>query len=108
MNCQSIRHCAVVRRLAQAATSRVKGSLAALRRAKHGRRGEWNDRRMPIETVLSMLTVSHFRKVMHRVWASFQARLAFAIAAFHVLVLWHGLPPDVQGFMPLSIAEFSL
>jgi hypothetical protein len=45
-----------------------------------------------VETVLSMLTlVGHFKKVMHRVWAYFQARLAFTIAAFHGLVQWHGL-----------------
>ena len=51
-------------------------------------RGQWNDR-MRIETVLSMLTVvSHFKKVMHRVWEYFQARLAFTMAAFHVLVQW--------------------
>jgi hypothetical protein len=25
-----------------------------------------------------------------------------------VLVQWYGLPPDEQGFVPLSIAEFSL
>ena len=49
-------------------------------------RGTWNDR-MTVETVLSMLTlVSHFKKVGHRVWAAFQARLAFTLAAFNVLV----------------------
>ena len=72
------------------------------------RRGEWNDRRL-IETVLSMLTVvSHFKQVMHRVWEYFPARLACTMAAFKVLVPWHGLPTDAQGFVPLSIAEFSL
>jgi hypothetical protein len=71
-------------------------------------RGEWNDR-MLIETVLSMLTlVSHFKKVMHRVWEYFEARLAFTMAAFNVLVQWHGLPVDEHGFVSLSIAEFSL
>jgi hypothetical protein len=71
-------------------------------------RGTWNDR-MRIETVLSMLTlVSHFQKVMHRVWEYFQARLACTMAAFTVLVQWYGFPPDEQGFVPLSIAEFSL
>src|SRR5262249_43434005 len=40
-------------------------------------RGEWEDR-MLVETVLSMLTlVTHFKKVRHRGWAYFQARLAF-------------------------------
>jgi hypothetical protein len=72
------------------------------------RRGEWNDRRR-IETVLSMLTVvSHFKKVMHRVWEYFHARLACTMAAVNMLVQWHGLPTDEQGFVPLSIAEFSL
>ena len=71
-------------------------------------RGEWEDR-MLVETVLSMLTlVCHFKKVMHRGWAYFQARLAFTMAAFNVLVQWHGLEPYASGFVPLSIAEFSL
>src|SRR6184192_1247813 len=71
-------------------------------------RGEWQDR-MLVETVLSMLTlVCHFKKVMHRGWAYFQARLAFTMAAFNVLVQWYGLRPSASGFVPLSIAEFSL
>jgi hypothetical protein len=71
-------------------------------------RGAWEDR-MLVETVLSMLTlVCHFKKVMHRGWAYFQARLAFTMAAFNVLVQWHGLQPTASGFVPLSIAEFSL
>jgi hypothetical protein len=56
-----------------------------------------------------MLTlVGHLKKVMHRGWAYFQARLAFTMAAFNVLVQWHGLLPNASGFVPLSIAEFSL
>src|SRR5882672_630194 len=71
-------------------------------------RGEWEDR-MLVETVLSMLTlVCHFKKVMHRGWAYFQARLAFTMAAFNVLVQWHGFQPHASGFVPLSMAEFSL
>ena len=71
-------------------------------------RGEWQDR-MLVETVLSMLTlVCHLKKVMHRGWAYFQARLAFTMAAFNVLVQWHGFEPYASGFVPLSIAEFSL
>jgi hypothetical protein len=71
-------------------------------------RGEWQDR-MLVETVLSMLTlVCHFKKVMHRVWEYFQARLAFTMAAFNVLVQWYGLRPNALGFVPLSIAEFGL
>src|SRR5436305_1818544 len=71
-------------------------------------RGEWEDRIL-VETVLSMLTlICHFKKVMHRVWDYFQARLAFTMAAFNLLVQWHGLLPNASGFVPLSIAEFSL
>jgi hypothetical protein len=71
-------------------------------------RGEWEDR-MLVETVFSMLTlVSHFQKVMHRGWAYFQARLAFTMAAFNVLVQWHGFLPNASGFVPLSMAELSL
>jgi len=71
-------------------------------------RGAWNAR-MRIETVLSMLTrVSHFKKVMQRGWAAFQARLAFTIAAFTVLVQGDGLPAEEEGFVPRAIAHFSL
>ncbi len=71
-------------------------------------RGAWEDR-MLVETVLSMLRlVCHVKKVMHRVWAYFQARLAFTMAVFHVLVQWQGLRPNVSGFAPLSIAKLSL
>jgi hypothetical protein len=71
-------------------------------------RGAWQDRLL-VETVLSMLTVvCHFKKVMPRVWASFQARLALTMAAFNVLVQWHGFQPYTSGFVPLSMAEFSL
>lgn len=71
-------------------------------------RGTWNVR-MVVETVLSMLTtVCHFKKVGHRVWEYFQARLAFTMAAFNILVQWHGLQPDENGVVHLSIAEFSL
>ena len=71
-------------------------------------RGAWEDRIL-VETVLAMLTlVCHCKRVMHRVWAYFQARLAFTMAAFNVLVQWHGFRPNAAGFVPLSIAEFSL
>jgi hypothetical protein len=56
-----------------------------------------------------MLTlVCHLKQVMHRGWGYFQARLAFTMAAFNVLVQWHGLEPYASGFVPLSIAELSL
>jgi hypothetical protein len=71
-------------------------------------RGEWQDRLL-VETVLAMLTVvCHFKHVMHRGWAYFQARLAFTMAAFNLLVQWHGFQPYASGFIPLSMAEFSL
>jgi hypothetical protein len=71
-------------------------------------RGEWQDR-MLVETVLSLLTVvCHCKKVMHRGWEYFHARLAFTMAAFHVLVQWYGFLPNASGFVPLSMAEFSL
>jgi len=71
-------------------------------------RGTWNSRMM-VETVLSMLTlVNHFKKVMHRVWRYFEMRLSWTMAAFNILAKWHGLEPDEEGVVHLSIAEFSL
>jgi hypothetical protein len=71
-------------------------------------RGEWEDRIL-VETVLSMLTVvCHCKKVMHHVRADCHARLACTMAAFHLLVQWHGLQPNASGFAPLSIADLSL
>jgi hypothetical protein len=72
------------------------------------KRGEWNCRMM-VETILSMLTtVCHFKKIAHRVWAYFESRLAYTMALFNILVQWHGLVPNENGFVRLSIAEFSL
>lgn len=71
-------------------------------------RGTWNDR-MIVETVLSMLTVvCHFKKVGHRVWTYFKSRVGYTMALFNILVQWYGLHPDEDGFVPLSIADFSL
>ncbi len=71
-------------------------------------RGEWQGRLL-VETVPSMLTlVCHFKKVMHRVWKYFHTRLVFTMAAFNVLVQWHGLLPNASGFVSLSMAYFSL
>lgn len=72
------------------------------------RRGEWNTR-MIVETVLSMLTlVCHFKKVMHRVWAYFQSRLAYTMAMFNLLVQWDGIQVDEDGCVHFSLAPFSL
>jgi len=71
-------------------------------------RGKWNTRMM-IETVLSMLqTICHIKHMAHRAWAYFEARLAFTMAAFNLLVQWEGLQPDTDGRVHLSIAQFSL
>ncbi len=68
-----------------------------------------HNERMIIETVLSMLTsVCHFKKVAHRLWQYFKARLAFTMAAYNLLVQWDGLQADTDGFVHLSIAQFSL
>lgn len=72
------------------------------------KRGEWNTRMM-VETVLSMLTtVCHFKHLAHRVWTYLHSRFAYTMALFNILVQWHGLEPDHQGVVHLSIAEFSL
>jgi hypothetical protein len=71
-------------------------------------RGEWNVR-MVVETVLSMLTyVCDFKHSRHKVWAYFETKLGFTMALFNILVQWYGFQPDEAGFVPLSMAEFSL
>ena len=71
-------------------------------------RGAWNQR-MLVETGLSMLTtVWHLKHGAHRVWASFQARVAFTMALVKVLVPWAGLKPGDAGIIRLSITQFSL
>ena len=71
-------------------------------------KGEWNVR-MLIETVLSMLTyICDFKRLRHKVWQFFETRVGFTMALFNILVQWHRLEPDESGFVPLSIAEFSL
>jgi hypothetical protein len=59
-----------------------------------------------------MLSILHgvccLKQVAHRTWPAFQTRLAFTLAAFNLLVQWHGLRPDAHGLIHLSIAEFSL
>jgi hypothetical protein len=71
-------------------------------------RGEWQDR-MLVETVLAMLTlVCHFKQVRQRGWAYVQARLACTMAAFTILVQGYGFQPNASGFVPLSMAAFSL
>ena len=72
------------------------------------KRGEWNVR-MLVETVLSMLTyVCDFKHSRHKAWDYFETKLGFTMALFNILVQWHGFQPDENGFVHLSIAEFSL
>lgn len=72
------------------------------------KRGQWNQR-MLVETVLAMLTtVCHLKKVAHRVWRYLDARIACLVAAFNLLVQWNGINSDQNGFVKLSIAQFSL
>jgi len=72
------------------------------------KRGEWNVR-MVVETVLSMLTyVCDFKRSRHKVWDYFETKVGFTMALFNILVQWHDFQSDEHGFVPLSIAEFSL
>ena len=65
-------------------------------------RGAWQDR-MLVETVLSMLTlVCHVKKVRRISMNIFQAPMAFTMAAFNVLVQWHGLEPTCWLRAPLD------
>ncbi len=71
-------------------------------------RGEWNVR-MIVETILSMLTyICRFKHMAHKSWLYFETRVGFTLALFNILIQWHGFLPDETGFVPLSIAEFSL
>ena len=61
------------------------------------------------ETVLSMLTVvCHFKKAGHHVWEYFKSLVGYTMVLFNILVQWHGLQPDNDSFVHLSLAEFSL
>ena len=41
-------------------------------------------------------------------WAGFEAHMAYAVAGFNILAQWHGIEPDAQGRVQLSIAQFTL
>jgi hypothetical protein len=70
-------------------------------------RGTWHTR-MLVGAVLSMLTtVFHSKKVSHRVWTYFRARVAWTMVAFNLLARW-ALDIDDEYMVRLSIAEFSL
>jgi hypothetical protein len=71
-------------------------------------KGTWNEH-MIVETAFSMQTVvCHAKKMFHRVADYLEARLAYAMAMFNVLLaLFHLLHPDAPPHQ-MRIAEFSL
>ncbi len=72
------------------------------------KRGEWNVR-MVVETVFSMLTyICDFKRSRRKVWSFFKMKLGFTMALFNIPAQRHGFQADENGFVPLSIAEFSL
>jgi hypothetical protein len=72
------------------------------------KKGTWNDR-MLVETVFSMKTlVKHTKKMGQRTWRYLESRIGYLVGVFNVLTTWRGLLPDKNGFVSLSIAEFSL
>lgn len=71
-------------------------------------RGEWNVR-MVVETVLSMLTrICNFKHMAHRAWEYFETHLCYTMALFNLLIEFHGLQPDENGFVNLSIVDFDI
>ena len=84
---------------------RAKGDPANV---KICRRGQWNVR-MTVETTFAMMSVVWgSKKMRHLTWQGFEARLAYTIAAFNILVQWDGLEPDANGRIHRSIARFTL
>lgn len=72
------------------------------------KRGEWNVR-MVVETVFSMLTrTCHFKHMAHRAWAYFESRLCYTLVLFNLLIEFHGLTLNKQGFVELSIVDFDI
>jgi len=71
-------------------------------------KGTWNER-MIVETAFSRLTVvCHMKKIFHRVADHIEARLAYTMSMFNILLaLYHQLHPDAPAHK-MSIAEFSL
>ncbi len=71
-------------------------------------KGTWNER-MCLETVFSMLTsVWDWKRIRPRLAEYIQARLAYVIAMFNILLdLFHHLHPEADPFQ-MSIAQFAL
>ena len=72
------------------------------------KRGERNER-MLVETVFSMM--SRYFKMKHiscRVWEYLEARIAYIVGAFNIMIQLFGLKPDENGFIPLHLPQFGL
>lgn len=54
-----------------------------------------------------LTTVFQSKKMGHRVWASFRARVAWTMAVLNLLARW-GMAIDEHDMIRLSIAEFGL
>jgi hypothetical protein len=71
-------------------------------------RGERNFR-MVVETFFSLLhIVLAGKRLTHRTWDALAAHIAYALAVITLLVQWYGLASDADGFVRLSIADFTL
>lgn len=71
-------------------------------------RGERNDR-MVVESFYALLEGPlALKRLAHRSWDGVAAHLAYALALITLLVQWDGLNPDDNGFVKLSIADFTL
>ena len=71
-------------------------------------RGQWNEP-MLVETFNSLIShVCLLKKMSQRVSKYMEARLAFTIALFNILVLWNGLQFDEDGVLRTSIAHFMI
>ena len=57
---------------------------------------------------LTLTYVCDFKHSRHKLWDYFETKVGFTMALFNILAQWHRLQPDESGFVPLSIAEFSL
>jgi len=56
-----------------------------------------------------MLTyICESKRMNHNICEYFKSRLGYLMALFNILVQWHGFEPNDTGFVPMSIAEFSL
>lgn len=72
------------------------------------RRGSWNVRMIVGAVFPIMSVVCGIKTMHHRAWNGFETSLAYTMAAFNIQPQWHGLQPDHQGRVRLSMAPFAL